>query len=234
MHEPYESVGADGNASAKVVTIQKLTPWFDAKLHSPARQGWYDCKECKARHYFKEGLWYRNKKSFRSGPMRIRKMHWRGLARPSLKSILALSDPCIPRSPEEQEWLDMAPVGRKFGSPVYENLMEEESRKILENLTRLVSKCRGTYDTQSALLKDKKIRKAATNVQAALKNLGFHVSVQDAAAVWVRHSNSMCAGWMAGADTVSRAKSTLVSYCALATDDFMAEDEQLPVQERKF
>jgi hypothetical protein len=27
-----------------------------------------------------------------------------------------------PRSAEEQAWLDMAPVGREFGSPVYERL----------------------------------------------------------------------------------------------------------------
>ena len=60
----------------------KLTPWFNAKVHSPARDGWYDCKKCNARHYFKEGLWYRDKKSLKFGPMLINKMHWRGLTRP--------------------------------------------------------------------------------------------------------------------------------------------------------
>jgi len=166
--------------------MQKLTPWFDAKLHSPAREGWYDCKECKARHYFKEGLWYRNKKSLRTGPMFIRKMHWRGLlgvtsedyerdnAPLTVKQVSALrrdvekhhprgkllskkslfqAHQYVPISQEEQKWLDMPPVGHEFGSPDYEKLLEEDSRRILGNLTRLVSKCRGTYDTQSARLK---------------------------------------------------------------------------------
>lgn len=59
--------------------MPKLTPWFNSKSHSPVRDGWYDCKECNARHYFKDGAWYRNKKSLRDGPMTIQKMHWRGL-----------------------------------------------------------------------------------------------------------------------------------------------------------
>lgn len=61
--------------------MKALTHWFNAKLHSPAREGWYDCKECKTRHLFKDGLWYRDKKSLRDGPMTIQKMHWRGLAK---------------------------------------------------------------------------------------------------------------------------------------------------------
>lgn len=34
----------------------------------------------------------------------------------------------ITRTPEEQAWLDMAPVGCEFGSPDYERLMAEEAR----------------------------------------------------------------------------------------------------------
>ena len=77
--------------------------------------------------------WYRDKKSLRYGPMYIEKMHWRGLARPSLKSLLAQYDPNVPRSKEEQEWLDMAPVGREFGSPDYERLMQEDAEKRSQN-----------------------------------------------------------------------------------------------------
>lgn len=212
--------------------MQKLTSWFDANRHSPVRDGWYDCKECNARHYFKDGHWYRNKKSLRDGPMRIQKMHWRGLAHPPLKSLLAQCDLNVPRSKEEQEWLDMVPVGREFGSPDYERLMEEESGNIQLNLKRLVNKCRGLYGTQEDILADKKMRKAAANVQAALKELGFDVTIEDAASVWVRHSNSLCAGWMAGAETVKHAKWTLISYCQLATDDFMRGGEDQPVQDR--
>lgn len=211
--------------------MQKLTPWFDAKLHSPAREGWYDCSECGTRHLFKDGLWYRDKKSLRVGPMSIRKMHWRGLARPSLMSLLAQCDPNVPRSREEQGWLDIAPVGREFGSPDYERLMEEDSGNIQVNLMRLVSKCRGLYDSQKDPL-NKKMCKDAANVQAALKELGLDVTVEEAAAVWVRHSNSMCAGWMAGAETVKHAKLALISYCALGTDDFMRGVQDQPLQDR--
>jgi hypothetical protein len=61
--------------------------------------------------------------------MRIRNRHWRSLERPSQKSLFAQFDPNAPRSKDEQEWLDMAPVGREFGSPDYERLMDEDSRQ---------------------------------------------------------------------------------------------------------
>jgi hypothetical protein len=212
--------------------MQKLTPWFDSKLHSPAREGWYDCKECNARHFFKQGLWYRDKKSLRDGPMSIRNMHWRGLESPSQKSLFAQFDPNAPRSKDEQEWLDMAPVGREFGSPDYERLMEEDSGNIQVNLMRIVSKCIGLYDTQKDPLEDKEMRKDATNVQSALKELGLDVSLKDAATVWVRYSNAMCAGWMVGAETVRQATLALISYCALGTDDFMRGVHDQTLQDR--
>ena len=111
--------------------MPKLTPWFNSTSQSPVREGWYDCKECNARHYFKDGLWYRNKKSLKDGPMLITKMHWRGLARPSLKSLLAEFDPTVPRSQEEQAWLDMAPIGREFGSPDYERMLREDFERAI-------------------------------------------------------------------------------------------------------
>ena len=126
----------------------------------------------------------------------------------------------------------MAPVGREFGSPDYERLMEQKSGIIQVNLKRLVNKCRGLCGTHEEILADKKMRKDAANVQAALKELGFDVTIEDAASVWVRHSNSLCAGWMAGAETAKHAKWTLVSYCQLATDDFMSGVEDQPVQDR--
>ncbi len=107
--------------------MQKLTPWFNAKKHSPAREGWYDCKECNARHYFIDGHWFRDKRSLKTGGyMSIYKMHWRGLARPSLKDRLAQFDPNTPRSKEEQAWLDMVPIGHEFGSAAYERLAAQE------------------------------------------------------------------------------------------------------------
>ena len=82
--------------------MPKLTPWFDGILHSPVHIGWYDCKECGVRHFFKDGLWYRNKKSLNLGPMSINKMHWRGLAAPSSQSLLAQFDPSVPRTDDER------------------------------------------------------------------------------------------------------------------------------------
>jgi len=109
---------------------QNMTPWFDAKLHSPVREGWYDCQECNARHYWKDGLWYRNKKSIRDGSMSIQKMHWRGLRRESLESLLSQCDPNAPRSAEEQAWENMDPVGLEFGSPDFDRLIRESMKDV--------------------------------------------------------------------------------------------------------
>ena len=63
--------------------MTNTTPWFDASIHSPSRPGWYDCKECQARHYWNEGAWYRNEKTLKSGDaMHLESMHWRGEAEP--------------------------------------------------------------------------------------------------------------------------------------------------------
>jgi hypothetical protein len=110
--------------------------------------------------------------------------------------------------------------------------MEEDFGKIQANLMRLVSKCIGLYDTQREPLEDEDMRKDATNVQLALKELGLVVSIEDAAAVWVRHSNSQCAGWLAGAETVRHAKLALISYCALGADDFMRGVHDQTLQDR--
>jgi hypothetical protein len=111
--------------------MPKLSPWFNASLHAPVREGWYDCKECNTRHYFKAGVWYRGREPLREGPMTMHKMHWRGLTRPTLKSLLAEYDPTVPRSKDEKAWLDMAPVGREFGSPDYERLMQQDFERAI-------------------------------------------------------------------------------------------------------
>ncbi len=56
-------------------------------------------------------------------------------------------------------------------------------------------------------------RAQASNVQAALKELGFEVSVADAAAIWESCSGHLHAGWMTGAETLNSARETLLSYC---------------------
>lgn len=111
--------------------MKAVTNWFNAKLHSPEREGWYDCKECKTRHYFKDGLWYRDKKSLRDGPMVIQKMHWRGLAKKEgLASLAARCAPDAPRSDDDRDWENMAPVGMEFGSPDFERLMYASSNDL--------------------------------------------------------------------------------------------------------
>lgn len=113
--------------------MKKLTPWFNAKSHPPSREGWYECKECKTRHYFRHGLWYREKKSLKLGAsMYINLMHWRGLTRESLASQLARYEPEAHRSDEETAWLNMVPVGMEFGSPDFESLMLESVRDLKE------------------------------------------------------------------------------------------------------
>lgn len=38
-------------------------------------------------------------------------------------------DPTIPKSQEELDWDNIVPVGREFGSPDFERLMEEDAQK---------------------------------------------------------------------------------------------------------
>jgi hypothetical protein len=114
---------------AEGAMMQKLTPWFDAKLHSPVREGWYDCKECNARHYFKDGQWYRNAASLKhNGYMTVRKMNWRGLQHESLASLLTRFDPSIPRPAEDQAKENVAAVGVEFGSSDFDELMGKSTK----------------------------------------------------------------------------------------------------------
>jgi hypothetical protein len=110
--------------------MRKLTPWFDATVHSPSREGSYDCQECNTRHYFKDGLWYRNKWSIDRRRLTISKMHWRGLVRESLESLLSKFDSSLPRSSEEQAWLNMAPVGMEFGSSDFDQLIRKAVKEV--------------------------------------------------------------------------------------------------------
>jgi hypothetical protein len=40
----------------------------------------------------------------------------------TLDELLAQWDPATPRTEEEQAWLDMAPIGREFGSAEFDEL----------------------------------------------------------------------------------------------------------------
>jgi hypothetical protein len=57
-------------------------------------------------------------------------MHWRGLVRESLESLLSKFDSSLPRSSEEQAWLNMAPVGMEFGSSDFDQLIRKAVKEV--------------------------------------------------------------------------------------------------------
>ena len=116
------------------------------------------------------------------------------------------------RSAEESEWLNAAPVGREFGSPDYEKLMEQDMEEFRANLSGLIKECSDIADTKSGDISAEE-RQDAVNVQIALQELGQPVSLDVAAEIWRHHSNSLMAGWMPGAETIESAKKTLFLYC---------------------
>ncbi len=135
-----------------------------------------------------------------------------GRDRSSLESLLAQCDPSVPRSKEEQEWLDMAPVGREFGSPDYERLEQDDFEQMTSTLARLVSICsRATEAVPEAL----EFKEDTSNVQLVLRELGHDVDTDTAARIWKHYSNSFLAGWMHGANSIESAKMAILAYCRL-------------------
>ncbi|WP_232834482.1 DUF2442 domain-containing protein [Rhodoferax ferrireducens] len=124
------------------------------------------------------------------------------------------------RSSEERAWENMAPVGREFGSPDYDRLMQQDHENFMSNLSSLFDECSDScQDSEDPSDPDE--RKDAVNVQIALHELGQDVSVAVAAAVWRHHSNSLMAGWMLGAETVASAKQSIWAYCMRNPTDFV-------------
>ena len=119
---------------------------------------------------------------------------------------------------EDRDWVNMVPVGREFGSPDYDRLMQQDFSDLRSNLSSLVNKCSDS-SVDSNAPSDPTQRKHAVNVQIALHELGQDVNLAVAAAVWRHHSNSLMAGWMSGAETVASAKRTLFAYCARKPTD---------------
>jgi hypothetical protein len=113
------------------------------------------------------------------------------------------------RSQEERAWLDMVPVGREFGRPDFERLMQQDLEELKSNLDSLVDQC----SVNSSKPIDADFVQDALNVQSALHELGHDVSVAVAAAVWRHYSKALMASWLSGAQTVASAKRTLLAYC---------------------
>lgn len=114
---------------------------------------------------------------------------------------------------EDKAWVNMAPVGREFGSPDFERLMEEDAKAFEANLSSLVEECKLSDTAKEYRVSDDELT-ATLNVQAALLELGQNVSAPIAAIVWKHYSASLAASWMSGADTVNSAKMTLFMYCS--------------------
>jgi hypothetical protein len=73
-------------------------------------------------------------------------------------------------SAEDRDWDNMAPVGREFGSPDFERLMQEDYERMRVTLARLVSICsKATATVPEAT----EFRQEAINVQVALRDLGL-------------------------------------------------------------
>lgn len=130
----------------------------------------------------------------------------------SLADLLERFDPNAPVSDENRAWDDMAPVGREFGSPDYEKLMEQDRAEFQSNLSSLIKVCSDLAEARTGDVAADE-RQDAVNVQIALQELGQHVSLEVAAEVWRHHSNSLMARWMSGAETIDSAKKALFFYC---------------------
>lgn len=131
---------------------------------------------------------------------------------PTTCGLLTQYDPESEYAKELKAWDNMVPVGREFGSPDFERLMEEDRGDFQEELSNLVHECKSTETAKHEINPGEEWYPDAINVQLALKELGQEVSVGLAAAVWEHYSSSLAASWMSGADTVRSAQKALFYY----------------------
>ena len=116
---------------------------------------------------------------------------------------------CKP-SDEDLAWDSMAPVGREFGSPDFDRLMDEDVKKFGSDLARWIQQ---SSASNAALQLEEDEVSDARNVQLALRELGQDVTIDVAASVWKHYSQSLMANWMSGAETVESAARTLYLNC---------------------
>jgi hypothetical protein len=107
-------------------------------------------------------------------------------------------------------WESMAPVGREWGSPDFDRLMDEDAKKFATDLAQWI---RHSHQACGATILDQELSADVLNIQNALNQLGQEVTLEVAAAVWKNYSNSLSASWMSGAETVESAKRTLFLNC---------------------
>lgn len=111
---------------------------------------------------------------------------------------------------EDLAWDSMAPVGREFGSPDFDRLMDEDAKKFASDLAQWIQISSVSYVAQQL---DEDETSDTRNVQLALRELGQDVTFDVAASVWKHYSQSLMANWMSGAATVQSAARTLYLKC---------------------
>ena len=126
--------------------------------------------------------------------------------------ISANSMPGARYKPSDEDLVrdSMAPVGREFGSPDFDRLMDEDANMFASDLARWIQQ---SSASNSALQPEEDEVSDARNVQLALRELGQDVTIDVAASVWKHYSQSLMANWMSGAETVQSAARTLYLNC---------------------
>jgi len=113
-------------------------------------------------------------------------------------------------SDEDLAWDSMAPVGREFGSPDFDRLMDEDAKKFASDLAKWIQQ---SSASNASLQREEDEVSDAHNIQLALHELGQDVTIDVAASVWKHYSQSLMASWMSGAETVQSAARTLYLNC---------------------
>lgn len=115
------------------------------------------------------------------------------------------------KAPEDNwAWESMVPVGREWGSPDFDRLMDEDAKKFATDLAQWIRHCNQVCGVENL---DPELSTDALNIQIALRQFGQEVTLEIAAAVWKNYSKSLSASWMSGAETVESAKRTLFLNC---------------------
>lgn len=125
-------------------------------------------------------------------------------------SATSMSEARYEPSDEDLAWDAMAPVGREFGSPDFDKLMDEDAKKFKSDLARWIQK---SSDANVPLRLEEDGLSDARNVQLALHEFGQDVTIDVAASVWKQYSQTLRTNWMSGAETVQSAARTLYLNC---------------------
>lgn len=113
--------------------------------------------------------------------------------------------------------MDTFPVGREFGSPNYDRLMAADAENFNADLWAWIKVANCSINSEAIAYATQAFSGDIHNIQEALRKLGQEVSSETAASVWIHYSNSLCAGWISGADSIDSAVKTLYLNCPRAT-----------------